>query len=375
MAGEYPCDNVDMLSFIPLADLGCGGDGNDIWGWTDVDGKEYAIFCCYDGTSFIDVSDPVNPVVVGFLPTTNPKAGSLWRDAKVYKDHAFIVSEEYGHGMQVFDLTLLRGVNREEGMKIFTPDTTYDCVGSVHNIAINEESGFAYAVGSRTCNSGLHMIDISDPKNPKFAGCYGEDGYVHDTQCVFYHGPDSRYHDQEICFCFNEDTLTIVDVTDKDDPLMLSRTGYKGYQYTHQGWLLEGSEYLLANDELDELYNTAGPNGGKGKNTRTMKWNVKDLRTPILEGSFISPAESIDHNLYILDNYAYLANYCSGLRILDLEDWSNVTQAGFFDVSPDCTTTEFFGSWSSYPYFKSKSIVVSTIERGLFVLKFRGTAN
>jgi len=70
-----------------------------------------------------------------------------------------------------------------------------------------------------------------------------------------------------------------------------------------------------------------------------------------------------------------LANYCSGLRILDLEDWSNVTQAGFFDVSPDCTTTEFFGSWSSYPYFKSKSIVVSTIERGLFVLKFRGTAN
>jgi len=371
-AGEYDCENVDLMSFVPLSDLGCGGDGNDIWGWTDVDGKEYAIFCCYDGTSFIDVTDPYNPKVLGFMRTTQPKLGSLWRDAKVYKDHAFVVSEEKGHGMQVFDLTRLRDAKAEDGITIFEPDYHYDCLGSVHNIAINEESGFAYAVGSTTCNSGLHMIDIREPKLPKFAGCFGADGYVHDTQCVNYTGPDTRYTDQEICFCYNEDTLTIVDVTEKTSPIMLSRTGYKGFQYTHQGWLLESSEYLLANDELDEIFNTAGPDGGKGKKTRTMKWNVKDLRNPILEGSFISPATSIDHNLYVLGNTAYLANYCSGLRVLDLEDWSNVKQAGFFDVSPDCDTTEFFGSWSSYPYFKSKSIVVSSIERGLFVLDYKG---
>ena len=31
----YDCSNVDMLSFVSFADLGCGGDLNDIWGWTD----------------------------------------------------------------------------------------------------------------------------------------------------------------------------------------------------------------------------------------------------------------------------------------------------------------------------------------------------
>ena len=35
-AGEYECSNVDLLSFVNVADLGCGGDLNDIWGWTDL---------------------------------------------------------------------------------------------------------------------------------------------------------------------------------------------------------------------------------------------------------------------------------------------------------------------------------------------------
>ena len=44
----------------------------------------------------------------------------------------------------------------------------------------------------------------------------------------------NRYHDHEICFCYNEDTLTIVDVTDKHDVQIISRTAYQGVNYTHQ---------------------------------------------------------------------------------------------------------------------------------------------
>ncbi len=81
-ADEYECSNVDLLSFIPVASLGCGGDTNDIWGWTDAEsGKEYAIIGCVDGTSFIDVTDPMVPQVLGFLPTHT--SSSLWRDVKV----------------------------------------------------------------------------------------------------------------------------------------------------------------------------------------------------------------------------------------------------------------------------------------------------
>ena len=40
-AGTYPCNNVDLLAFMPLSEIG-GSSGNDIWGWTDpTTGNEY----------------------------------------------------------------------------------------------------------------------------------------------------------------------------------------------------------------------------------------------------------------------------------------------------------------------------------------------
>lgn len=82
LAGEYECSNVDLLSFVPLSELGSNGNGNDIWGWTDPETKrEYAISGCEDGTSFVDVTEPTEPKVLGFLPTHT--SSSSWRDIKV----------------------------------------------------------------------------------------------------------------------------------------------------------------------------------------------------------------------------------------------------------------------------------------------------
>ena len=74
------------------------------------------------------------------------------------------------------------------------------------------------------------------------------------------------------------------------------------------------------------------------------------------------------------DNLAYEANYCAGLRILDVSNIKNtdVKEVGYFDVDPTCSSPGFSGSWSSYPYFESKTIIVSSIERGLFVLRYTG---
>lgn len=81
-ADEYDCKNVNLLSLVSLEDLGSKGNGNDIWGWTDPEtGREYAIVGCADGTSFVDVTEPTDPKVLGFLRTkTYP---STWRDIKV----------------------------------------------------------------------------------------------------------------------------------------------------------------------------------------------------------------------------------------------------------------------------------------------------
>ena len=80
----------------------------------------------------------------------------------------------------------------------------------------------------------MHVIDASDPLNPTFVSCFGGDGYVHDAQCVIYHGPDIEYQGHEICFCYNAEHLTVVDVTDKDAITLVSRTSYEGVRYTHQ---------------------------------------------------------------------------------------------------------------------------------------------
>lgn len=359
MAGSYPCQNVDLMSFLPLSAIG-GGNGNDIWGWTDpLTNKEYAIMGRTSGTSFVDITDPENPIYLGNLPTHT--VNSTWRDIKVYANHAFIVSEASGHGMQVFNLIQLRTVTSPP--VTFSNTAHYSGFGNAHNIAINEATGFAYAVGTSTCSGGLHMVNIQNPTSPSNAGCFSSDGYTHDTQCVIYTGLDTTYQGQEICFNSNEDTLTIVNVNNKSAPVQLARTGYAGSRYTHQGWLTEDQRYFLLDDELDEQNN--------GHNTRTYIWDVADLNAPVLIGNFTSSAAAIDHNQYVKGNYSYQANYRAGLRILNLTNVASgsLTEAGYFDIYPANNNANFNGAWSTYPYFTSGMVIVSGIEQGLFVLR------
>jgi len=358
--GMYPCQNIDMLAYMTKTSIG-GGNMNDIWGWTDpLDGKEYVLACRTTGTSFIDISDPLNPVYLGNLPTHT--VSSLWRDVKVHNNHAFVVSEAGNHGMQVFDLTRLRDVVNPP--VTFTEDAHYGGFGSAHNVVINEESGRAYGVGTNTADGGLHIVDISDPLNPTILGFFAEDGYTHDAHVVNYQGPDPQHQGKEIAFAANENTVTIVDVTDPTDAMLVSATTYSTAQYTHQGWLTEDHRFFIVGDELDEYYGVVG-------GTTTYFWNVEDLDNPYLVGTHTSPLAAIDHNLYIRNNVAYQSNYRAGLRMLDLSDVANGTaeEMAYFDVYPSSNAAAFNGTWSNYPFFASGVVAVSHIEQGVFLLK------
>ncbi|HEX2030941.1 MAG TPA: choice-of-anchor B family protein [Actinomycetota bacterium] len=365
-AGVYPCQDVDLLSFIPNGNLG-GGTGNDVWGWTDpLTGKEYAIAGLSKGTAFVDVSDPSSPVVLGVLPTHTKN--SWWRDMKVYEDHAFIVADfAKDHGMQIFDLTQLRAGPSSSGLRRFTATARYAGFGSAHNVAINEETGFAYAVGSDTCGGGLHMVDIGDPTNPAFAGCYEDEGYTHDVQCVVYQGPDERYTGHEICFASNPHThegnaVSIVDVTDKTDPTFLGRATYPGSSYSHQGWLTEDQATFVHNDEGDEL--------SFGHNTRTRFFDVSDLSDPRFTFFEQLRTPAIDHNLFIVGDHVFEANYTAGLQILEM-DLANqrAPEVAYFDIMPGSSIANYNGAWSNYPFFDSGVVLVQGIEQGLFVLQ------
>ncbi len=378
----FDCNNAELLSFVPPSKMTHDGhyiEMNDIWGWTDPQtGKEWAIVGRRDGTTFVDISNAGDPVSVADLPLTEGARPAAWRDMKVYKDHAYIVSDGAGpHGMQVFDLTRLRSMRPQangQPQKV-AADLIYREIASAHNIVINEESGFAYSVGSSlggtTCGGGLHMIDIREPKKPTFVGCFADTttgrastGYSHDAQCVNYKGPDSRYAGREICIGSNETAISVADVTDKKNPKALSRASYPRVAYTHQGWFTEDHRWFYVNDEIDELQGV--------EKTRTLVWDLADLENPKLIKEHMGTESASDHNLYVKGNLMYQANYRSGLRILDVSDPANPREVGFFKTAPFYDNSPGYnGAWSVYPYFKSGAIVVNSIEQGLFVVKHR----
>ena len=376
-ARGFPCKNIDLVAFLPLAAIGASSSGstNDLWGWTDpATGTEWALVGHSTGTSFIDLSDPENPVYAGILPMTDGARESIWRDIKIYRNHAYIVSDGAGdHGMQVFDLTRLRDVG--DGPATFEPTIVYDGITSAHNIVINEETGFAYSVGGNlggeTCGGGLHMIDIRDPARPIFAGCYADPstgffqtGYTHDAQCVVYRGPDADHQGSEICVGANETAVTIVDVTDKNRPFSIAVATYPRVWYAHQGWMDEAHEYFYLNDEMDE---SAGE-----RNTRTLVWDLRDLDDPVLAGSFRGETRTTDHNLYIRGDLMYQSNYQSGLRIVDISNRERPRrEVGFFDTEPDAESVDLIGSWSNYPYFESGIIAVTSMYKGVFFVRGR----
>ncbi len=379
-------EGMELLSHVPLPDLGATGQsGNDIWGWTDPDtGAEIAIIGTSVGTAFVDLSDPTSPVVLGTLPTQSE--ASTWRDIKVYQDHAFIVSEAGGHGMQIFDLRQLRDVIAPQ---TFAPTTLNLDFGSAHNVAINEDTAMAYVVGGEDCNGGMLSFDISTPTAPTMIGCfsggttngqpggplYPTDVYTHDIQCVTYQGPDTDYQGREICFSSDEQSMGIADFSVPASPRQIVRETYDRVGYTHQGWLTEDHEFFILNDEFDEI--------DFGIPTRSYVWDVRDLDNPELFGFIDNPSRAIGHNTYVHQSIAYQANYTSGLRLVDTSDIANgmTPEVAYFDTYPEddkncdadsiCGSASFDGVWSVYPFFASGVVVISDMNRGLFVVRRR----
>ncbi|MCF6348325.1 MAG: choice-of-anchor B family protein [Flavobacteriaceae bacterium] len=363
MAGNFPCNDYDLMSHITLGDMSAEA-GNDSWGWTDsTTGKEYTLMGLDNGTAFVDISDPINPIYLGKLPTAS--VNSSWRDIKVYNDYAFIVSEAENHGMQVFDLTKLRNVTNPP--QTFTADKHYTDFGNAHNIVINEDTGFAYAVGTNTFNGGAHFIDIQNPLNPIAVGGYGIDGESHDAQVVTYNGPDTDYSGKEIFIGSNGNETVIVDVTDKANPSNISKVSYNDVKFIHQGWFTDNHQYFIVGDELDEQ--------NDGINTRTIIFDFTDLDNPSFKTSYSGSTQAIDHNGYVKGNLLYLANYTAGVRFIDISNISSnsLTEVGFFDTFPTNNSTNFNGVWNVYPYFNSGNIVISDINGGLFIIRKSGT--
>ncbi|KUI55872.1 hypothetical protein VP1G_03251 [Cytospora mali] len=382
---------IDFYDFKSHADLGSvTGRGSSTWGWTSPKGREFIAIAQADGAAFAEVSPKGKLIYLGRLPHF-PKANPIiWREIRGYKNYILVGSEADYHGIQIFDMTKLVDIDPVKPLTFsgdadLTGHFTRLPVGRTHNVVVNEELNYAVAVGAKPrdseCASGLIFIDLSDPSKPTSPGCAAGDGYVHDAQCLVYRGPDKAYAGRDICYGYNEDTLTIYDVTNKSTTNIISRTSYDGASYTHQGWVtdMQWQTMLVLDDEYDEV-NSAG--AGSKQFPITYFWNITSLETPVLTGFFRNEyAQCIDHNQFVINGTAYQSNYGAGLHVLDVSSLSTdptgagVSEAGFFDIYPEDDnlpeggTVAFVGTWGHYPFFPSGFIVVNTIERGAFVVK------
>jgi len=365
---QFASQNVTLRSHLDLTDLEAN-QGNDCWGYTSPSGREYALMGVNDRMIVVEITDPDNPEIIEYRPGTNgvPHTNSTWADIKTYGSYAYVVNEcnpadcaggpSGGGGMDVVDLS-----DVDNGNITLVQRVTLNGLGTSHNVAIDTDSGFLYLPGSNLNGGAPVVYSLADPANPVEVGRWTElsSAYHHDAHIVTYtSGP---YAGRQIEFGFSEGRgLDILDVTDKNDIFLLSRTAYPNLSYCHQGWTTPDRKFLFVNDELDEG-SAAVPT------TRTLVFDISDLTAPTLASTFTTGAASRDHNLYIRDCVLYESNYSSGLWVFNIADPFNPVGVGFFDTHPENNAVNFDGAWSVYPYFPSGIVIISDIDRGLFVL-------
>ncbi|EON98378.1 hypothetical protein UCRPA7_6111 [Phaeoacremonium minimum UCRPA7] len=371
----FRCSNLDLYDFKTHAELGSSsGRGAGSWGWTSPKGREFIAIAQEDGTAFAEVTKKGKLIYLGRLPQYTTAPTSLWREIKGYKSYIVIGSEAVQHGVQIFNLAKLADIDPAHPV-VFSNEEDLDGfwneglpLGRSHNVVVNEEKNYGVATGFQprngTLRAGLVFFDLTDPTNPTTLGGTGEDGYVHDAQCIVYRGPDLEYYGRDICYGYDEDTLTIFDVSNKKQIKIISNTSYEGVSFTHQGWVLDPKwqQYLILDDEYDEYDKTGLAADGY---PISYIWDISSLEAPKQTGYYRGLRKGIDHNQFVKDGYTYQSNYALGISILDLRSVARdptgkgIKEVAYFDIHPEDDNVAgggnvtFTGTWSHYPFFPS----------------------
>lgn len=381
-AADYPCNNIDLLSHVPVSVLSSVSKGaNDIWGHVDLNNsREYAIVGMQASIAVVDVTEPASPVVVGEITGQS----TSWRDIKVYqyfdsaagsfKAYAYASADSVTEGFTIIDLNDLpesislvsRNTDDNRAHNIYISNVDYTL-----NTPLTGATSQLHLVGQDSNGGAFRSYALSSPQAPTASYVPSEltrADYTHDASSM--HITDARAEAEcvnatasgcTVMLDFNEDSMRLWDHTDTDSTSELSSTSYNEVAYTHSGWFSEDKQYAFVHDELDER--------NFSLNTRVMIFDISSLKTPVLAGVWTSDNGTIDHNGYVRGNRYYMSNYERGLTVLDISDPTAPEEVGFFDTYPAFNSTNFNGAWGVYPFLPSGNILVSDIQRGLFVLK------
>ncbi len=320
-------DRVHLLSRFNAYD-GAGSSGfdyNDVFGYTDAGGREVAILGCYGGTSFVETTDPFNPVELKFIA----RNGSIWSDMAVWQDYVYVVTEA-GGGLQIIDVSDLSNIN--------LVTTWTGGFNSAHSLWIDTTAGIAYACGT---NAGLQIIDLANPTAPTIITNYTTQ-YVHELTAQnglanFSEIYAGRYRLADVSAL---PTITILDTITTPSA------------FTHSTTIDDTDSFVGMTDEVTSA--------------RFVLYDITDPYNITQRSTFVENPDGIIHNVFLDHGVVQLSAYAEGYVALDVRDPDHPIRLGSYDTWPGATGG-YHAAWGIYPQ-PSGTVYISNIEDGLWVL-------
>jgi choice-of-anchor B domain-containing protein len=309
---------------------------NDCWGYTAPNGDEYALLGMYSGTSIINITDPDNPYETGFI--AGP--GDTWQDLKTYQHYLYTLNERSG-GITIIDLS-----DPENPVEL----APYSGITDGHNLYIDEANALLYTAGANLGAGGTRILSLANPEAPVEIGSW-EGSYFHDVMVQ-----NGRLYGSAIY----AGTLYVLDVSNIASISTIGTISGYPNAFTHNAWVTADDTYVMTTDE------TTG--------AACRMWDIMSTGSfhQSLASIYLPNPSTIPHNTHIEGNIAVISHYTLGVRIVDISNPFNITEAGYYDTYPANDGGGYSGCWGAFPFFGTNQnlIIASDQSNGLFVLEY-----
>jgi hypothetical protein len=304
---------VDITGRVSAASLSIVGRGpvtenhsGDVWVFEGVDGRDYAYIgtLYYDWMKVWDVTDPTSPVLTDSMQLDARRIN----DVKIHPNNRVGVLTREGasnrrNGIVILDLST-------PAHPTIASEYTATVTGGVHNVWI-EPNDMLYAVHNGTSN--MHIIDISDPTNPREVGVWGIEKSANQKSLH-----DIIVQEGYAYLSYWDDGLVVLDVGagthggTPTRPVQVSQFKYP-IGNTHTAW--RHGRYLFLGDEIFP------PNWDPDRPIETRGYvhviDMDDIENPKEVGRYEIP-EAGAHNLWVDGDRLFIGYYQAGLRVVDI---------------------------------------------------------
>jgi choice-of-anchor B domain-containing protein len=346
--------NAQYLNMEQMANITGmpGGSYNDIWGYIDDEGREYAIIGSSQAINVYDITDCANPTLeLEYLDGNS----TIWRDFKSYDHYVYGVCDQGSEGLEIINMDNYS----------FSQNTT-DFLRA-HNVFVDEPNARLYVVGSNTVYEGMIIYDLaSSPGNPSLMkkvqldtllgvsdNLYIHDIYVKNNIAYASHGYSGYY----IWDVSDVENITLIGNYDEN-----IQTGYN-----HSSWVGDNGDYAYVAREVPR---------GLPMTVVTLNGNTNPLPSLTFKDPLEAPTYTNNrpHNPFVKDDKLFISYYEDGVVVYDLTNPAVPELYGYCDTylgnngSGYGGNGDWHGAWGVYPYFPSGCIVASDLENGLFTM-------